>query len=404
MRICLKGELIMKRNQWIKIGLPALALLGLMVLTTTVLASTPITGDLCGASKRGGEKGPNGLLLKKDVFCEKSSTWTWDIFKEADQSSLTLEPGQSFPVNYTVTATATEEGNFNVSGHIYVMNTTNAPIVINSVTDSLGAVQCGVNFPYTLPAQWLLQCTYSGSLGSEPSENVATAVDAAGVSASVKAPIDWSKAAITSETDECIDVSDTFAGALGTVCAGDETSFTFEYTRDVSFEVCGEYDVDNTASFETNDTGASGSSDVTIPVDVPCEPDGGCTLTPGYWKTHSTYGPAPYDDTWAEIGEDTDFFFSGKSYYEALHTAPEGNAYYILAHAYIAAELNQLNGANFSAAQYAFDQATALFNDPANTPEAIGALEGEARGIWIDLAETLDDYNNGLIGPGHCTE
>ena len=47
----------------------------------------------------------------------------------------------------------------------------------------------------------------------------------------------------------------------------------------------------------------------------------GCTLTPGYWKTHSDYGPAPYDETWAEIGgeippceENTPFFNSGKSY------------------------------------------------------------------------------------------
>jgi hypothetical protein len=81
-----------------------------------------------------------------------------------------------------------------------------------------------------------------------------------------------------------------------------------------------------------------------IDINVPC--GGGCTLTPGYWKTHSSYGPAPYDDTWAQIGEDTIFFLSGQSYYDVLWTNPEGNAYYILAHAYIAAQLNLLNGAS----------------------------------------------------------
>jgi len=85
---------------------------------------------------------------------------------------------------------------------------------------------------------------------------------------------------------------------------------------------------------------------------VPCGGDG-CTLTPGYWKTHSAYGPAPYDPTWALIGEDTPFFLSGISYYEALWTEPKGgNAYYILAPAYIAARLNVLNGASIPARRF----------------------------------------------------
>ena len=132
----------------------------------------------------------------------------------------------------------------------------------------------------------------------------------------------------------------------------------------------------------------------------------GCTLTPGYWKTHSSYGPAPYDATWAQIGEDTPFFTSGQSYYEVLWTEPEGgNAYYILAHAYIAAGLNQLNGADFAAAQTTFEQATILFET--YTPDEVAAMkktDKAMRAHFISLAETLDNYNNGLIGPGHCAE
>jgi hypothetical protein len=45
------------------------------------------------------------------------------------------------------------------------------------------------------------------------------------------------------------------------------------------------------------------NQDTLIEVMVP----GGCTLTPGYWKTHSKYGPAKYDTTWALKGEDTPF-------------------------------------------------------------------------------------------------
>ncbi len=32
----------------------------------------------------------NGLRVTKDVFCEKSTSWTWNILKSVNQSSLTL--------------------------------------------------------------------------------------------------------------------------------------------------------------------------------------------------------------------------------------------------------------------------------------------------------------------------
>jgi predicted extracellular nuclease len=117
--------------------------------------------------------------------------------------------------------------------------------------------------------------------------------------------------------------------------------------------------------------------------------------TPGYWKTHSEYGPAPYDDTWALLpdGADTPFFLSGQTYYEVLWTSPSGgNAYYILAQYYIAAKLNLLSGAYLGAVQTAFDAATVLFNT--YTPEQVAAAKGkngkELRDQFISLAEALD--------------
>ena len=98
-----------------------------------------------------------------------------------------------------------------------------------------------------------------------------------------------------------------------------------------------------------NGVGAGYEKQSLLKFDIEYVPDGGCTLTPGYWKTHSTYGPAPYDETWALVGEDTPFFLSGQSYYDVLWTSPAGNAYYNLSFHYIAAELNDLNGADFSA-------------------------------------------------------
>jgi len=394
-------EVNVKNKKFILISTAILVLAGAILLVGTALASVPpITGD----NKCGSERfvGANGLAVKKDVFCEKDRQWTWDIDKSADQTDLTLSVGQTMPVNYIVTASAlAADTNFKVEGNIGVTNLSGAPIEIASVSDSLGAVSCGVTFPYTLEPKHDLLCTYTGSLGSPAAQNVATATDIAGFEVSVVADIDWNLAAVT-ETDECVLVTDSYAGELGTVCAGDITTFTFPYTRDLVYDVCGPYTEENIASFTTDDTGATGSDDWTVIVDVPCE--GGCTLTPGYWKTHSIYGPAPYDDTWALIGEDTPFFMSGKSYYQALWTAPAGNAYYILAHAYIAAELNFLNGASSTLdVDAAFDAATALFET--YTPAQIADKANKTvRAQFIALAEILDDYNNGLYGPGHCSE
>jgi hypothetical protein len=141
----------------------------------------------------------------------------------------------------------------------------------------------------------------------------------------------------------------------------------------------------------------------------------GCTLTQGYWKTHSIYGPAPYDDTWAEIGEDTQFFNNFLDYdsatpadpitwYEIMHMPPSGgNAYIILAYQYVAASLNFEAGADPSAVMTEYGQATALLSTYTWDYDWKVDLDG-VRDQFITFATTLDNYNNGLIGPGHCVE
>jgi hypothetical protein len=129
----------------------------------------------------------------------------------------------------------------------------------------------------------------------------------------------------------------------------------------------------------------------------------GCTRSKGYWKTHSAYGPAPYDSAWALLGEDSTFFLSNQSNYEVMWTNPSGgNAYYMLAHQYIATSINILNGADPSEIQSAFDDATNMFET--YTPEYIGSLRGndQIRQDFISLKSMLAMYNEGEIGPGHC--
>jgi hypothetical protein len=131
----------------------------------------------------------------------------------------------------------------------------------------------------------------------------------------------------------------------------------------------------------------------------------GCTLTQGYWKTHSEYGPAPYNNTWALLanGADEPFYLSGQTWYEVFWTAPKGNAYYNLAHQFEAAVLNVLAGASAPAAVVnAILEADGLFTT--YTPAQIADLKGNdsLRQQFLSLAGTLADYNEGDIGPGHC--
>jgi hypothetical protein len=77
------------------------------------------------------------------------------------------------------------------------------------------------------------------------------------------------------------------------------------------------------------------------------------------------------------------------------------NAYYILAHQYIAAKLNLADGASSTpAVSSALSWADGFF--VAKTP--VSTLSKALRAQVIANAETLADYNEGDIGPGHCSD
>lgn len=368
------------------------------------------------------------LTVTKDATTSLDRDWEWTIDKTGDQSELTLSPEQAFTVNYTVDVdTSSTDSNWGVSGNITIQNPN--PTLAADLTavndlispDVLGVVDCPA---LVVPAGGSLICTYSSTLSDTADRlNTATAslqnydydfeeigtangtTDYSGTAA-----VSFAEAAIN-ETDECADFSDSPYGVLGTVCA-DTAPQSFQYSLEVgpyTAESCGlPLTFDNTASFITNDTQSAGSDNWSVNVEVACV----CSLTQGYWKTHSSHGPAAHpDDTWGLLanGPETPFFSSGKTYYEVLWTAPQGgNAYYTLAHQYIAAQLNNLNGAVFPpAVQTAFDAATVLFNT--YTPEQVAAMKGKngntVRQQFTNLAGILGAFNEGETNPaGHCSE
>jgi hypothetical protein len=142
----------------------------------------------------------------------------------------------------------------------------------------------------------------------------------------------------------------------------------------------------------------------------------GCALTFGYWKNHD-WDSKHFDPTWDEIGEETDFFDTGINWNDILDLPPsEGNAYFILAHQYIAAILNSLKDDNpASTAMIAQELADAealldyydtfLNDDGLPYIPADGTVFSSNDRAWaIEIAYTLDMFNNGELpgGPPHC--
>lgn len=347
-------------------------------------------------------------VVSKTADASYDLTWGWTIDKSADQTDLLLSDGQLFPVNYTVAVDATStELNRLVYGTISVSNPSDENITVD-ITDMVGGVAATLDCGGTLdvPARQTATCDYSADPGSIDSGTNTSTVAFNGQTFPASDDYDF---VLETETDECVNVTDTnLADPLGTVCAGDAPK-TFNYSlyfgsnpnADVVL-VCGPNTHTNIASFAT-DTGATGSDEWTVNVEVTCAL--GCTLTQGYWKTHSELGPAPYDDNWANLpnGASTVFYLSGQSWYEVFQTPPAGNAYYNLAHQFMAAKLNVLNGASVPAeVQDALTAAETLFD--AYTPAQAAALKGKAANEFRALATILDNYNNGYIGPGHCDE
>lgn len=115
------------------------------------------------------------------------------------------------------------------------------------------------------------------------------------------------------------------------------------------------------------------------------------------------FGKAPYDNMWSSIGENTGFFNSGKTYYEVLWTPPKGNAYYQLAHQYVAAKLNIEKGAYVPLEiKTAIENATNKFEN--YTPSNTILFQDLEKEEWTSLANLLTDFNEGAIGSGECVE
>jgi hypothetical protein len=361
------------------------------------------------------------LGVDKDAAGSYKEKWTWDIDKSVDKTLVEIASG-SATFNYTVSVSHGDGviSHVKVTGSITVSNPNGTAVTGVDVTDRLSDnTACDVTggSDATIPANDSKSFDYTCDLGSSlPSgalDNTATASGPTIETTTFKLPAGSADRTIAvgsftrHKVDECVSVSDTYAGTLGTVCVGDANPTDFTYKRDIPAGTawkCTDYD--NTATFTTNDTGATGSASQTVTV---CHFN--ARLTPGYWKTHLTTGtPNTAQFLPQKLG---DFSVSSTTIATAVWNSMNcgnadtnsQNALGCLAGHLLATELNLANHTN-TCIQGAVDAANAFlkagdfmaatgvqgYAGPTGTTYTLTSAQ---RAQAIALKNPLDAYNNG---------
>jgi hypothetical protein len=402
-------------------------------VATRTLSVTPAAGETIVCTFTNTRAGVSVTKTATETY---TRSFTWEIVKSTLPLTGPLSPGQVYFHDYDIDVDTTgySDDDFAVSGNITITNTSAFAVSVASVTDAItgvGAVtvQCPQTLPYSLAAAASLVCTYSSDLPDGADRTNTATVTLTGVADPFTddESVSFTGVSPNAFEDNCLEVEDVWNGetpvALGTVCvdgtphsAGAETApHEFDSDKEIPTGVaqCGLVTYNNTATGTTNTSETEVSDDASIDVTVNCPQ--GCTLTQGYWKTHNDSfraarngnGPPP-DDNWDNLGalaENTIFFLSGQTWFQVFWTAPKGNVYYNLAHQYMAAKLNVLNGVTPTTdVANAIAAAEALF--ATWTPAAAGALKGNnpTRAQFITLAGILGSFNEGSAGVEHCAE
>jgi hypothetical protein len=177
---------------------------------------------------------------------------------------------------------------------------------------------------------------------------------------------------------------------LGTVCVGDANPTTFKYSRSYTVKP-GCHDYTNTASFTTNDTGATGSDDATVTI---CGPLQTGALTMGFWQNKNGQGIISGQAKTGVCPSGTWL----RQYNPFMDLSSTATCSQVATYVYNVIKAANASGASMNAMLKAQDLATSLdvyFSDPAlggnkiNAPAPIG-------GVAIDLTKVC-------ANPTSCT-
>ena len=359
------------------------------------------------------------LTVTKSAVTHYDRDYDWTVTKSGDASAEICH-GQTKPIAYTIEASRTAvDSNHSVSGTIAVFNPAPIAAPLASVSDELSpggtvAVNCGVSFPYAIPPGSSLLCTYSTALGNaDQRTNTARAALSNGTSFEGSAAVTFG--APDNVSDASISVSDTVGCPAGFTCSA-AGPFTFNDSGSVSFEInatndsglCNSYfDLTNTAAW--SDDASAKQSGVSTSI-YSCACPSGCTLTIGYWKTHTgTTGRNP-DNVTQFLPQWLGNPFGPKSVQVAtaaqaqqllsMDLGSASNGIIKLYAQLLAAKLNISRGASGADVASTIGQADSYLTTRDATAWSTASKSDKTKILtWMTL---LDAYNNGDLGPGHC--
>ena len=141
-----------------------------------------------------------------------------------------------------------------------------------------------------------------------------------------------------------------------------------------------------------NDANGNPESDLSVTVNDQTTENTNCTYTVGYWKNHEEAWPVNSLTLGTVV-------YTKAELLSILNESVNGNGLVSLAHQLIAAKLNIAMGADPSAASACIATADALIGNLVVPPVGSGYLDPSTTSA---TTQCLDDYNNGITGPGHC--
>lgn len=153
-----------------------------------------------------------------------------------------------------------------------------------------------------------------------------------------------------------------------------------------------------------NGGGGSGRSPLTLTLGAATTGGGtqNCTFTQGFWKTHGD--GSCHNGNNANVWPVASLTLGTVNYTASqlcaiLNQSTGGNGLVSLAHQLIAAKLNIANGADGSSIAATIAAADAQIGALVIPPVGGGFL---SPGSTSSKTQALDDFNNGVTGPGHC--
>ena len=346
----------------------------------------------------------------------------WNALKTSDSANYTVMQGETLDIPFEVKVDATfSDENYVLEGTVKLYNPHPSQSMEVQLSDMFNYTQIALEKSVVqIEPGSTVEVSFSHKLDQAQSGYNSAIADLNGISfttfqnVTFAEPVEVNNGIIT-VTDNMLDAP------LGTVKYTDPLPVYFNYTITKGPDYTGETEtihniVSITGENDTLITNSACSVVITVKPNDETDPDpdpepqpsgSGCTLTPGYWKTHSAES-GKYDIKWTNLPDmDQDgkeeyekemFYTSGMSYLEVISSPTVGDSYIILSRAFGAANLNILAGSDPTDVVDEMMQAKDLLSN-----YTIESAE-QVRDLFVSVAATLDKYNNGIIGPGHCND